>query len=1106
MQGSIHNALLGFLLAPMLLMQPINLLAKDNFVFEQITTADGLTSNRIHCIAQDSLGCIWIGTNTGLIMIDGTNYQNFIHDRNDLSTISNNYILDIHPVNSKGDLLIGTRSAVNYFSRETYSFSRIPAVFNERSDHFGSRSCPTIARDADNNFWIGTSRGIMVLDQDLNRIGSFLDSSKVRVFRSHNLSKVFCDSKGRVIVGSRRGVDECILETGKVIRRLPQLANKHIQDIFEDSKGNLWFGTRGWGLYMLPDGDFDNKLRLFDTKNGMLLNNRPQDIIEDIDGSYLVADRDGGLVKIDADLETSHFILPEVNSPTSINSRAIISLLLDKDKNLWIGTFSGGLNFVDRGRKKFDHHIIKNEFHVIQNNKIRSFHEDAQGNIWVGTKEGGGLHKFNGQDGTFESYPYKPDEKGALSDGYVLCIEDLDDDRLIVGTFNKQFEIFNKKTGKFTNSNELTNIPVSSRAVYNVFRRSEKEIWIATRGVLQIYNPITNELKNVEGFMEAQLFLQKNDSMLWVGTNKFGLFLFNMNTLEHSRVNAGQFVHSLAYDSFGKLWIGTGDRGLVVIHPNLQKVDTISIKQGLPHNSVKGVLIDGHDKVWAATEFGLAKYDQNKKTFSIYRSEDGLQGNSFNTYAALKSTDGRMWFGGNNGFNVFNPDSIKESKKMPSVIFTSLKVFNKPVNLKNPESPLNKHISVAEEIVLTHKQSVITIEFIAIDYSAPQNINYAYKLENFDKEWLYVDNKHDATFTNLPPGNYIFRVKVSNLDGYWDEEGISIKIKVLPPWWKTWGFRIFISSILISLAVGSYYFRLNRLIKNKKELEKKVKDRTEEIAAKNQMLIDRTERLNETNTLLEERQQQIEEQSEELRLQAEALSESNDQLSQLNATKDKLFSIVAHDLKNPFSAIMGYTRLLVERYEIFEADKIKQYLGAIDVSAGKVYKLLENLLQWARTQLGTMSSNPELVSVTKVVEEINFLSAEMLAKKNLKIKNTVPENLHIFIDKNMFETVLRNLVTNAIKFSGNGTIDIFSEVSEGKATVFVRDHGVGMDKDEVEEIFKVSSGKSSKGTEGESGTGLGLLISKEFVNHCHGEIGVESKLGIGSTFYVTFDA
>ena len=393
-----------------------------------------------------------------------------------------------------------------------------------------------------------------------------------------------------------------------------------------------------------------------------------------------------------------------------------------------------------------------------------------------------------------------------------------------------------------------------------------------------------------------------------------------------------------------------------------------------------------------------------------------------------------------------------------------------------------------------------------MDFSNPQKNQYAYMLENFDEDWVYCSNRRNATYTNLDPGEYMFRVKGSNNDEVWNDQGTSLKIIIRPPWWQTLLAKILFILFIIGVIVIIFYIRDASLRKQKKLLATKVEERTRELQEKNTLLIKQSEDLIKTNILLKENQDIIREQSEELKATAENMENVNKELAHTNLTKDKLFSIIAHDLKNPFNVILGYTDLLITNFDEWADSQKVELLGFIKESSANAYNLLENLLNWSRSQRGTLEYDPVPANASENIELAIQEVISLARKKGVEIVNKFRDRkFQIMADQNMLALICRNLLTNAIKFSNPGG-QVFIDVTDknnGFACFSISDQGIGMEKTKTETLFNPDLNTSTAGTSGEKGTGLGLILCKEFIAKHNGEIWVESKLDKGTTFYFT---
>jgi len=514
---------------------------------------------------------------------------------------------------------------------------------------------------------------------------------------------------------------------------------------------------------------------------------------------------------------------------------------------------------------------------------------------------------------------------------------------------------------------------------------------------------------------------------------------------------------------------------------------------------VWGILEDENGYFWISTNKGLSRFQPETGEFRNYDSKDGLQSNEFNRNAYYKDKKGKMYFGGVNGLNAFFPHDMIDNPIPPKVVISGLYIYNKAVHINeeiNGDIILDKPIYTEDKIILSHRNKVITLEFAALHYSSPEKNKYQYQLEGFDPTWINTDAKNrQVTYTNLPTGTYIFKVKASNSDGIWNEKGTRLELKILPPFYQTWWFRFVIALIFISIIVAFYYYRLSRINKRNKILEALVKERTSEIERKNEALSRQADNLQEINLLLSEKQ-------EEIKAQAGDLENSNQELIKLNATKDRLFSIIGHDLKNPFQSILNSTSVLFEDKETLnEIQKVS--VEILKNSSTEAFNLLTNLLEWAKAQTGNLQFNPEVFSINKCIQHVLDLLKLTALNKGIIITYQHEGDEYIYADRNMISTVLRNLINNAIKYSHlSGKIEIVVSIYENKHHVKIKDKGIGIDKEIMGHIHSNQQTSSQPGTMGETGTGLGLKICSDFIRIHNGTIDAEENGDMGSCFTI----
>ncbi len=429
-------------------------------------------------------------------------------------------------------------------------------------------------------------------------------------------------------------------------------------------------------------------------------------------------------------------------------------------------------------------------------------------------------------------------------------------------------------------------------------------------------------------------------------------------------------VWSICVDSAGRLWIGTDD-GLNRFDPQQQTFAHYTEADGLPNNRIYGILegdtpADGRGGyLWLSTAQGLCRFDPISGAVKTYGMNE-LQNIMFNRGAAYKSPTGELFFGGMNGFNAFTPRQITENSHIPAVVLTDFQIFNQPVSpgiSKDGRMILQHSISETQSLTLSYKDAVFAFEFAALDYTIPSENRYAYIMEGFDQEWNVVGTRRIATYTNLPPGRYVFRVKGSNNDGVWSENGTAVRILITPPFWQTAWFRILSALLMAGSVFGVYRLRVRTIQQQKRALEIQVQERTAE------------------------------------------LQQKNVQLHELNASKDKFFSIISHDLRSPFNALLGYTQLLAEHFQSYSTEEVLTQIEKIRTSAKRLYALLENLLTWSRVQRGAMEFEPEDFDLQDMVEYNLDLFTSSAEQKQIALNNTIQHACVVHADYNMLNTV-----------------------------------------------------------------------------------------------------
>jgi signal transduction histidine kinase/ligand-binding sensor domain-containing protein len=1112
--------------------------------FSHLTTEQGLSSNSTLCIFQDRKGFLWFGTEDGLNMFDGYGFTVFRHYASQSNSISGNSVFDLLE-DSKGKLWIATSNGIDIFERETMSFIHVPFVEPDIAERFESYT-RVIKEDKKGNILIANTNGIFIYDSIQQGFVRFLKNiPDYGPDQQEGIRSMLIDKKNRIWIGSLGyGFFGYDLNKEEVIARPSEMSPIRIQEriyvLAEDYKGNIWAGTEK-GIFIIQ-ADLSGVIPLREIEDKANPSSRVvSDIFFESEKTVWLG-TEGGLFGYDMTLDEVEFYTSNEFNTSSLNNSSIRAIFKDRQGLIWIGTGQGGINFAQSNlKKKFTH--IKREAGLpnsIGSNYVSAIYEDREGLLWIGT-DGGGLDRLDRKSNTIRHYVHESGKKRSINGNKVLTITEDRKGNIWIGEYLTGINLINKQTGTITGyqHDPQDTASLSNNDVRDIFIENDTAVWVATNGGgLNLLNPATGKFKHFTAGGANSLnsnwcmkIFQDSENNLWIGTYNGARILnasrdrftvFDKNSGEGGISNS--WVYSFAEDHKRNIWVGTAN-GLNYYDKATEKFTQFLISQGLPNEVINGILIHTPEEIWLSTNDGLTRFNPVTMKFQNFDEYDGLQGKQYIHGSYFQSKTGEMFFGGLNGLNIFHPDSLKSNTYIPPVYLTDMLIYFKPVEIGAKDSPLEKSITESDKITLRYDQSVITFKYTALNYLNSQKNQYAYMLEGFDKDWNYVGLRREATYTSLNPGVYVFRVKASNDDGLWNEEGVSIKVVVLPPWWKTLFFRLSVIIFLGLLILSLYYYQVDSLKKQKLLLEEQVGQRTSEINEKNlllsaqaselskinsileerkQQIEFQAEGLAQVNTLLEERQQQIEEQTEELLTQKEDLENANKHLQELNSTKDKFFSIIAHDLKNPFNTILGFAELLSKNFVKLTDEKRHYFADIIFKSTVNVFNLLDNLLQWSRSQTSRIIFDPVILDLKPLIGENIDLLKETSQQKNITLDLKVEDGYTAYADRNMFNTVVRNLLSNAVKFSSpGGTVRIGAEPDGKLIKIYVSDDGIGIPKNEMDNLFRVDAHFSREGTAGEGGTGLGLILCNEYVTKNDGKIWVESEEGKGTTFYFT---
>jgi len=827
-----QRAVRVFLLLSILL--PASSSAGEKIKFGHLTIEEGLPETGVITMLQDRLGFLWLGTQNGLSRYDGFTFTMFKPDPDDPGSIAGRLVMALYE-DGAGRLWVGTRrGGLSSFDRATETFVRYMHDPDDPTS-LSFDAVGAIFEDSSGNLWVGTGDmesktalgGLNRFDPESGTFTRYMhDPGDPRSMSANVVLDIHEDATGRLWIATTGGLNRMDPETGIFTRYLHDdaiagsLSSDFVPSLAEDHQGNLWVATGG-GLdrFDPATGEFEH-FRHDDEERWSLSSNYVSTLFVDRTGVLWVGTWEGALHRFYPDHGTFGRYEHNPDDPNSLTANsAIMTIYQDRADILWIGTWGGGLNKLDPFAGKFPQygHEPDNP-NSLSDDRVIAFHEDRAGNLWIGTR-GGGLNRYNSKSDTYTHYRHDPDDPTSIgSDRLHAVLEDVHG-TLWIGTEDSGLDRFNPDGETFTHYRHDPDNPqsLSDDHALALLEDDSGTIWVGTAlGGLNKYDRSTGNFtafqteNGASGGQTVMRILYKDRAgTIWVGSEG-GFSRFDpatgIFTTYFEPLTGLDIIMSIYEDSAGRMWVGTFNGGLHLFDRESGTSRPFTQKHGLAHDSVYNILEDEQGRLWLATGNGVSRFDPQTESFRTYGIEDGLQTHQF-AGAAIRTAAGEMFFGAKNGINAFFPDQVEDNPYPPAVVLTKLKVGN--VELKPGEdSPLESHISIADEVVLDHDQNGLAFSFAALHFGHPEQNRYSYRLEPLDSDWTQAGTSRHASYANLPPGQYEFKVRAANSDGVWNEEGTSIRVTIQPPWWQAWwAYTIF---GLLGLTVVSVADRIVR--------------------------------------------------------------------------------------------------------------------------------------------------------------------------------------------------------------------------------------------------------------------------------------------------------
>ncbi len=1047
---------LSQIIALFLLFFSNHVISGHNFSFRHYTTEDGLSTNYVKLILQDHSGFIWICTDYGLNRFDGYNFKIFKNIPGDTTSLVSNEVSTIFESRDQ-TLWIGTYAGIDIYNSKMESFTH----FSLKTDQgVGMKSTiMAIQEDSSGNIWVATEeQGVFVYSKNGKLRQYSLDNHKG--LNSSNIRALCVDRKDRIWVSTNFTTNQLHLYDPKTDQFYPfnpkqsqTISNIRISKIMEDSMGQLWISTWSDGIFNLNTADgtylnFLNAARPDGVRHIHSLNEyRP--------GTLLIGS-DDGLCYFDVSTNHQIIIKRDVNDERSLSDNAVYPTYVDREGGLWIGTYYRGINYLSPNNGNFSRYTYSSSGNSMTGNIISSFCEDEKGNIWIGSADGG-LSNFDLQTNRFTNYLPDPN-RNSLSYHNIHALSFIDH-ALWIGTYTVGLNILDPQVKKFkhyTDSSPKRSNMQGMSSVYSIYQDRNKNIWIGTMSGINIYDRRADQFPRMKELNTITIdIIQDQNNLIWFATQGEGLFSYNLNTkkwksytfseMDTTSIN-NNMINCLCIDDYQRLWIGTDD-GLCWYDYESDSFHRSPIS--FPSSLINSIIVD-HNILWITTGKGLIRYSPQENRYRLFTKADGLHSDQFTPRAAIKSTSGRIYAGTTSGFNVFSPANLIINNNVPPVVISSLQIFNKEVSV-NEGNVLKQSITESEKIVLTHKQNVFSLSFAALSFCNPQSNRYQYRLENFDKQWNFVEDQRKATYTNLSPGHYTFRVLASNNDGIWNNEGAVLEMEILPPLLlnKTFILLYVIISIIILLVVMRF---LNNRLKNKR----------------NQLI----ERINQNKEL------------------------------ELHNAKINFFTMIAHEIRTPVSLIIGPLEKITNHKELIP-NKIQKELDIVNKNSKRLLTLINQLLDFRKAEQGLFNIHFSFCDIHEIIHETCEQFDSAIKQKKIKLElHYTAKDLKAIVDKEALTKILSNLIGNAIKFTTDQLILSCHHCEDQQFfEISVSDNGNGIPIAEQEKIFTPFYQVENQAEK--SGTGIGLSLVKLLVEAHKGKISVNSNQA-GTTFLLLF--
>jgi signal transduction histidine kinase/ligand-binding sensor domain-containing protein/DNA-binding response OmpR family regulator len=1044
------------------------------------------TQRAVASISQDRQGFIWMGTNgLGLNKFNGLDYTSYHFKEGDSSSLSNSLIHTTY-IDKQNRLWVGTETGLDLYNRDQDNFLHInlPGRSNRTSV-----AVHAILENKNGDILVGTHQyGLFKINS------STLVVSKVQIKGISEIRNFLINSialfDNRIVLGTDKGVfeyhreDDIMAPLSFITSKGKEKITTHIKTTQVDSKGTIWLGSTTQGLFKV-DGNENGRYVI---EHFPITSKRILSLLDTPRETILCGTENDGMFEIDRKGKVLNHYLNNKFDDNGIKSNSVWSLFLDNQERIWIGYYNNGIGVYDELYDKFaDLESKPNNPNSLQSSSVTGIVKDEKGRLWIGM-DGGGIDVY---DPGSDSFTHLLNNKNKVANGLdspdVQTLFMDSKGNIWVGTWDYGIYYLEKGSDSFINySVQNTNGEIATNRILSFSEDSKGIIWIGTfsRGI-HSFDPASKKFNiyNQEPFIRQRIsysdvrrvYVDSQDH-IWIGGNAglfrlkitngdFDLEVMSPRFYKHpgSQFHNNQIL-DIYEDSAKNIWIGTDGSGLCQYDMKNDTFSWMKSKIGFSKVTVSSIIQDDNGAIWAAGNNGLAKIDRNENTIRNFSINDGLLSDDFNNNTAYKDNNGTLYFGSYEGVNYFDPEKLITTKNTSSVYLTDLKIFNQPVSPGQEGSPLEKVISQTNSITLHHSHSVFTIDYASIDFTRPEKIQFAYYLEGFEDDWNYVQNTRSATYTNLPAGNYTFRVKATNSDGIWEDDPKTLNIQILRPWWFTNIAILFYITVFLVICYVSFRF-IDSRVKSKRAIE-------------------------------QERARHLHEEA-------------------LNDKKIQFFTNISHEFRTPLTLILNPLEDILKEEKLPE--KVNGKLNIINKNTIRLKRLIDELMDFRKLQFDNITLNISCFNIGELLSESMDYFREEAQQRNIVLSLEIEEGIpSVWADRGKLEKILFNIFSNAFKSTTNNGI-ITALVATKQEHLFklidtttplealeisIEDTGKGIHPNELNKIFDRFYQIKERNEQYYSGTGIGLEVVKSFVALHRGDIHVESEIGVGTKFRI----